>query len=144
MTAPISSNGSWILTNIISSRSNVNLVQQEWHDMMKKNKFSMSRVYHNLVEDNNGVEWSHLLMNNFARPCAVVACWMAYHNWSETKMRLMNLGLVQNSVCNICEKENKTQDHIMFACRILKDIWKQVLNWMNIDHQPLEWKEEVG
>ncbi|KAI5428535.1 hypothetical protein KIW84_033499 [Lathyrus oleraceus] len=37
----------------------------------------------------------------------------------------------------------ETTQHSFFGCSTMKNVWKQVLEWMQINHDPGEWSDEV-
>lgn len=45
-------------------------------------------------------------------------------------------------MCNFCPQEER-HDHLFFECEETKGIWKDVLTWIQIDHDPKSWQEEV-
>jgi hypothetical protein len=35
------------------------------------------------------------------------------------------------------------QQHLMFNCNETKSIWRKVLEWIQVDHNPLGWRQEL-
>ncbi|GAU28950.1 hypothetical protein TSUD_59630 [Trifolium subterraneum] len=87
---------------------------QIWSDMLNASKFNMKKMYM-AVQDGSPVMWRTLFYGNMARPRALVHLWIA----------------------------DETQQHLMFNCRETKGIWKKVLEWIQIDHNPLGWRQEL-
>ncbi|KAL5194445.1 putative ribonuclease H protein [Glycine soja] len=44
---------------------------------------------------------------------------------------------------SLCKEQDEDLDHLMFSCRVTKAIWLEVLKWMDIDHTPQMWRDEV-
>ncbi|GAU14019.1 hypothetical protein TSUD_168440 [Trifolium subterraneum] len=65
------------------------------------------------VPDGSPVMWRTLFYENLARPRALVNLWIA------------------------CNERLATRD------RETKSIWKKVLEWIQIDHNPLGWRLEL-
>ncbi|XP_058784638.1 uncharacterized protein LOC131659464 [Vicia villosa] len=61
-----------------------------------------------------------------------------------TKDRLRKFGLITDRVCSLCNACDETLDHLMFDCRFAKEIWKYVLQWVGILHDPQPWSTEIG
>jgi hypothetical protein len=68
---------------------------------------------------------------------------MACHGRLPTKDRLNRFGVTIDDKCCFCPKE-ESLNHLFFGCIGLRNIWWKVLNWLQIDHVPLEWGEELG
>ncbi|KAL5190422.1 putative ribonuclease H protein [Glycine soja] len=124
-------------------RPKVNNLQLVWIEMLRKRKFSMKQVYMELVEDHNRADWFRLLRYNRARPRANVTLWLSCQNRLATKTRLKNMNMIQCSLCSLCKEQDEDLDHLMFSCRVTKAIWLEVLKWMDIDHTPQMWRDEV-
>ncbi|GAU14582.1 hypothetical protein TSUD_96460 [Trifolium subterraneum] len=65
------------------------------------------------VQDGSPVMWRTLFYGNMVRPRALVHLWIA------------------------CNERLATRD------RETKGIWKKVLEWIQIDHNPLGWRQEL-
>lgn len=50
--------------------------------------------------------------------------------------------MIQDNSCNLCGNV-ETLDHLLFDCRKLKNILLEVLHWLNIEHQPQNWNQEL-
>ncbi|KAH1253271.1 putative ribonuclease H protein [Glycine max] len=127
----------------VKRKSLVAWKQLVWIEMLRKRKFSMKQVYMELVEDHNRADWFRLLRYNRARPRANVTLWLSCQNRLATKTRLKNMNMIQCSLCSLCKEQDEDLDHLMFSCRVTKAIWLEVLKWMDIDHTPQMWRDEV-
>lgn len=56
-------------------------------------------------------------------------------------MRRFNL--IKESICSLYHDEEETLAHLFFDCRNIKPVWTQILQWLNVDHQPKAWHEEI-
>ncbi|CAK8538187.1 unnamed protein product [Lathyrus sativus] len=74
----------------------------------------MRKIYVQLVDDQCITNWSHLIIHNDVRPRVVLFCWLACHG------------------------------HLATKARALKDIWKEVLQWLGIVPHLHSWKDELG
>jgi hypothetical protein len=101
------------------------------------------QVYGLLRFDYPVVDWRVLMYGNIARPRAIFTLWMACHGRLATKDRLNRFGVTIDDKCCFCPKE-ESLNHLFFGCIGLRNIWWKVLNWLQIDHVPLEWGEELG
>ncbi|XP_058782964.1 uncharacterized protein LOC131657602 [Vicia villosa] len=120
---------------ILQQRDLVQNVQTLWMTMLQDKKCNGRKIYNMLQGGiSNGV-WYNLVLDNKARPIAVFALWMLCHRKLPTRMRLHRWGMINITTCVFCDQE-ETIDHMFFDCVVLKRIWKAVLNWMGIHHDP--------
>ncbi|KHN42750.1 hypothetical protein glysoja_030233, partial [Glycine soja] len=68
--------------------------------------------------------------------------WQACHGRLPTKDRLLRFGMLGDKICCFCEGP-ESHDHLFFGCSVLGDVWKQVLEWIQVKHHPQEWNEEL-
>ncbi|XP_058755662.1 uncharacterized protein LOC131628873 [Vicia villosa] len=95
-------------------------------------KFKMMKVYEALKQESNTVEWYQVLAHNFARPRAKTILWLACQDRLPTKTRFKKFGILQHSLCELCNKADEDRDHILFECQDSKSIWSTVLDWMKV------------
>ncbi|XP_058759873.1 uncharacterized protein LOC131633173 [Vicia villosa] len=87
--------------------------------------------------------WSNLCLQNPARPCAIVILWLLCHRRLATKSRLCKLGFINISTCSYCGLI-ETDSHIFFECSEYREIWIAILQWLQIDHSPKQWDDEIS
>lgn len=87
------------------------------------------------------VIWRKLLYGNIARFRAMCTLWLSCQDRLATKERLNKFGLFNDYCCFCMEKE--TIQNLLFSCSKMKDIWNDVLAWMQINHKLIDWKEEL-
>jgi hypothetical protein len=68
--------------------------------------------------------------------------WMACHCRLATKDRLHKFGVSVGLRCCFCNRDESI-NHLLFGCTELKIIWQRVLSWLQIDHVPMEWNNEL-
>ena len=86
--------------------------------------------------------WNRLFCGNPARPRALMTLWQVCHGRLPTKDRLLRFGMLGDKICCFCEGP-ESHDHLFFGCSVLGDVWKQVLEWIQVKHHPQEWNEEL-
>ncbi|XP_058765506.1 uncharacterized protein LOC131638998 [Vicia villosa] len=141
MTVPVKASCSWILKTILNQRQAA-MDLPCWNSMMLHPKFSTRIVYHELLQDLPVVQWQNLVYKNLARPKAQFILWIACNNRLPCKERLHHFGLLNSNECTFCN-EIETLNHLMFECRITREIWTYILSWMQLVHTPLRWDEEI-
>ncbi|XP_058759589.1 uncharacterized protein LOC131632884 [Vicia villosa] len=99
-------------------------------------------MYFLLKDFGHDVEWKQVLKGNVARARAVQMLWLACHERLPTKARLCKLKLLAKQDCVFCG-EVEYLDHLLFKCAGLRTIWECILSWLDVDHNPDEWKMEV-
>ncbi|XP_058748812.1 uncharacterized protein LOC131621788 [Vicia villosa] len=110
-------------------------------------KFAMMQTYELLIDDNNRIDWYYMIAHNFARPRAKVFMWLICQNRLATKVRMKNMGLLQHTTCQLCNKDEEDLDHLMFKCPATAHIWMDMKRWLNIDqnqHIHLDWLKRMA
>ncbi|CAK8562587.1 unnamed protein product [Lathyrus sativus] len=102
----------------------------------------MSRLYVKLHDCGQLVEWKNLVYGNNARPRANFILWLACHGRLATKDKLLKYGMIDNNECWFYAKE-ETLNHLFFECESLKNVWKEILRWAQINHTPGSWHSKV-
>jgi hypothetical protein len=100
------------------------------------------KVYQSLKMDHPSVEWRVTMYQNIARPRAIFILWMACHGRLATKDRLKKFGVNLDVKCCFCNQE-ETLNHLFFSCNVMRYVWQKVLQWLHVDHTPLEWTDEL-
>ncbi|XP_058770039.1 uncharacterized protein LOC131643749 [Vicia villosa] len=129
------------MNNILKQRDQVKEMQT-WKELIQNGKFSTRKFYYNFLEQHQTVPWRKLFYDNAARPRALFTLWLACHDRLATKARLRKFGILTNEDSNFCENV-ETLQHLFFDCRVTKNIWRNVLKWMNMDHNPQGWAQEL-
>lgn len=84
-----------------------------------------------------------MFRNNYARPREILITWLACHGRLGTKDRLVRFSMINEWVCNLCDEGDETLGHLLFECRYSKAVWKYVLEWIDIIHEPNDWAAEL-
>lgn len=97
----------------------------------------MKKMYLALNNEYHEINWKKIFLNNVAQPIAQFVMWLAFHERLATKERLCTFGMEYNTNCCFCPQVESIQ-HIMFGCNEMKKIWKNVLSWIQMNHEPEE------
>ncbi|XP_058777120.1 uncharacterized protein LOC131651476 [Vicia villosa] len=108
-----------------------------------RGRFSMRDAYNSLQMHNNRVSWRSILYHNIARPRAIFILWLACNGRLATKDRLRKFGMLESDECCFCHNQETIQ-HLLFECHKSKAVWKEVLDWLQIQHEPLSWDAELA
>lgn len=111
--------------------------------MKQTNWFSMKHMYMQMKD--NGSEqmsWKRIFYINATRPQALKTLWLTCHGKLPTKERLHQFDLLDNNMCCFCSNV-ETIDNLFFDCIKLKTIWKRVLAWIQVNHDPKDWLDEM-
>ncbi|CAK8541096.1 unnamed protein product [Lathyrus sativus] len=143
MNYEIKAYNSWIVRGILKQHNNMEVIQNEWEQIINAQKFKASVLYKVLIDDGTRVLWGKLIKFNKARPRAVFCLWQACHGKLATKDRLKRFGMIKDNSCKLCHAEDETLNHLFFSYQETKHIWKEVLKWFNISHDPRPWDVEL-
>ncbi|XP_058782844.1 uncharacterized protein LOC131657465 [Vicia villosa] len=127
----------------METRDEVQKHQQLWDRMLTHNKFNMKLMYDALTEHDNVVDWRNIFNRNMARPRAKFITWMLCHEKLATKDRLRRFNLITDSICSICKAADESIAHLFFDCRENREVWCQILQWIENIHSPLPWPDEL-
>ncbi|CAK8543759.1 unnamed protein product [Lathyrus sativus] len=134
---------SWIMRGILKQRDIMDLIRNEWDQLLTTHKFKASVFYKVMIDDGTRVVWRNLIRSNKSRPRAVFCLWQACHGKLATKDRLKRFGMIKDNTCRLCHTEEETVNHLFFCCLGTRHIWKNVLQWFNIYHEPQPWEAEL-
>ena len=133
---------SWIVRSIWKQQSLIDTIKPCWDRMTTNRRFSAKLVYRSLTDANPKVPWYKILNFNLARPKAKFILWLLLHEKLATKERLSRFGILNDSICSLCNKEVETIEHLSFICSISCEIWTIILKWTNIHRVPKPWQDE--
>lgn len=69
--------------------------------------------------------------------------WLSCQDRLATKERLVRFGMLSNDMCNFCYGTKNLQ-HLQFDCRDMAQVWKHILTWLQLAHDPNEWTHELA
>ncbi|XP_058757171.1 uncharacterized protein LOC131630409 [Vicia villosa] len=144
MNAHIIQSCSWTIKRILELRNQIQNFQVLWDSMVAHKKFKMSAVYEVLTGRDQLVEWRGLFCRNAARPRAMFTTWLVCHSRLATRDRLKKFNMIRDSKCVFCQIEEESNAHLFFACKYTNTIWKHILDWIQVQHTPLPWVEELN
>lgn len=117
-------------------------VKSKWEDIMGNNRFSMNDVYKILQRCEQKVVCSYVMYGNMDRSSACFIMWLTCHRKLSTKDRLSRFGLINNKNCCFYHREESI-DHIFFLCPVTRHTWIEILEWIQVQHTPVEWNLEI-
>lgn len=142
MSQPVPPSSSWIMKGIMLCMT-LTIGNSTWDSMRGLPKFKTGVMYMALQIERPEVEWKTLMYGNLARPRAKMIMWMACHDRLPTRARLHRFGLLDSATCCFCP-DMETREHLLFYCGETKRIWKGVLQWIGVQHDPGSWTNEIG
>src|SRR4051812_22735219 len=98
----------------------------------------MKAMYLSLIKVGQKVNWRELFYNNVARPKASVILWLTCHERLVIRGRLHRFGMVDYNICSFCSKK-EIMHHLFFECDNLKNIWNNILKWIQVHHDLGGW-----
>ncbi|XP_058752400.1 uncharacterized protein LOC131625566 [Vicia villosa] len=135
---------SWVIKHILKQKDLAIQHHSVWTKAEQRRNFSMRNMYIAMLQEDQDVVWKGLVQGNHARPRAVLMLWMLCHGKIATKDRLCRFGIITDRLCSMCKTDDETINHVFFECRITNQIWKDVMDWLQINRQPRGWTEEVN
>lgn len=99
-------------------------------------------MYHELHGVKTSVPWKNLIRGNLASSRAIFILWMTCHCRLHTKDRISKFGISTDGACVFCG-DTESCDHLFFECGVTNNCCQEILDWIEIDHLPREWKHEI-
>ncbi|KAK2438415.1 hypothetical protein QL285_023194 [Trifolium repens] len=93
-------------------------------------------MYLAIHDSSQSVVWRTLFYGNFVRLRALVNLWLACNERLTKRDRLHKFGIIDATNCCFCNAD-ETRQYLMFNCTETKSIWRKVLYWIKVDHNPL-------
>ncbi|KAL5146890.1 putative ribonuclease H protein [Glycine soja] len=132
---------SWIMKAILKQREDLEKIDN-MEELMIRGSINMGKLYRKLQDCGQRKEWKNLLYGNTARPRANFILWLACHGRLSTKDRLCKYGMIDDKSCCFCSEE-ESMNHLFFVCDNSKRVWMEVLQWVQIRHDPSDWPNEL-
>ncbi|XP_009622493.1 uncharacterized protein LOC107830057 [Nicotiana tabacum] len=112
-------------------------------DISQMKRFSIRQIYKDMQGEFQKATWRKLVCNNQGLPKWTFIMILALLNRLATKDRLAKWGIIPDQLCHLCEKENKTVQHLFFEYEVTGSIWQQLLYWQGIQRVKKKWQEEI-
>ena len=97
--------------------------------------YSTKSAYNILKNDGRSVNDDRafkIIWNLKIPPRAIAFCWRIFRNRLPTKANLRKRHITLPSYkCPLCDSEEEDIGHIMFSCRITRNLWWEALRWVN-------------
>ena len=52
------------------------------------------------------------------------------HKRFYTNEKLYNMGIKASVLCSFCDDENDSVEHMLIKCRVIRELWSEVRNWI--------------
>lgn len=73
------------------------------------------------------VTWSKLVWSKVCIPKCSFITWLVFRKAINTKVKLLEWGVANDDLCEICRSEGETYNHLFFQCSLSKSIWEEVM-----------------
>lgn len=80
---------------------------------------------------------------NFGLPRWIFILKLAALGRLNTRDRLFKWGVTTQQQCALCELENESINHLLFAWTISTQVWQKLLIWIDINRGTMGWNEEL-
>lgn len=125
---------SWIIKHMLNPREICQNLQQK---NIIGDIFNMKIVYKAIHSETPKVSWRKLFCSNMARPKSNFVMQLACNDRLATKYQLLKFGMVKDNKCVLCPC-TETMKHLLFECPKMRSIWQEELDWIHINHAPMD------
>ncbi|XP_060192557.1 uncharacterized protein LOC132622055 [Lycium barbarum] len=124
---PIPAQATWMVRMIIEARH----VLTQSQLVLRNNKSVIRQFYLHLIGQQERTSWKSLMFQNTATAKAKFTMWLHFHGKMLTSDRLIKWGISADPRCVLCQKLNKTRNHLFAECHYTRGLWNRVLTWLN-------------
>ncbi|XP_019238224.1 PREDICTED: uncharacterized protein LOC109218324 [Nicotiana attenuata] len=136
-------NASWVIQKIFKARRQFQEARYSEDDVSYMERFSTRKMYKALQGGFQKVTWRRIVCNNKGLPKWIFILRLAIQDRLATKERLARWGLVDETICTMCHRENETLQHLFFHCEFSNEVLQKLLSWQGIMRRKKEWQEEI-
>ncbi|XP_074305774.1 uncharacterized protein LOC141640995 [Silene latifolia] len=134
-----STNSSWYWRKICQVMEDLQLAYQQQIWDLTANRYTISKGYEFLRVKSQDVPWSELVWNVWTIPKHAFVAWIHHHGNMNTKSKLRQLGISDDSTCCICGISEETREHLSFDCPYSKRLILQIGGWLGIKFPANNW-----
>lgn len=113
-----------------------------FRDFQDVGRYKTKLMYQILRGSRPKVMWRKFFFGNLSRPRVVFTFWMTCHSRLPTKDRFQRFRTITDGLCVYCGLRESC-NHLFFECDVTKNIWKQMLTWVGVNHSPGGWNNEL-
>jgi len=142
---------SWVVRKVLESRDQLinrlgshGTIQQQLVKSQLRDRFSIRKMYVNLMHVHPKVNWKHLALHPKIHPRYKFILWLAIQKRLATVERLQKFGINVPPNCAFCGQHLETFSHLFFECSVTKKIWNCMLQWLGHRRQIQDWETEVN
>ncbi|KAJ9535280.1 hypothetical protein OSB04_un001622 [Centaurea solstitialis] len=106
------------------------LIDNTWDKLCWKSRkgvcvdFDVAAVWSDFFEDFNDFRWANLIWFSHGIPRHAFILWLAIKERLRTFDRLNCWGLIQNSICVLCNDEVESHNHLFVDCGYVQEVWR--------------------
>lgn len=141
---------SWVVRKVLESRQQLitrlqshGTIHQQLGNVQQRGKFSVHKMYVNLLPIHPKVTWKHLVLHPKIHPRYKFILWLAVQKRLATVERLQKFGINVPPDCAFCGQHLETFSHLFFECDVTRRTWRRLLQWMRYNRQIQDWENEV-
>ncbi|XP_020254098.1 uncharacterized protein LOC109831171 [Asparagus officinalis] len=103
-------------------------------------KIKISDIYSRLSPNTPQVAWHDTVWEDLSYPKHQFILWLAVQDKLQTQDRLLRHGIIQNSVCKLCDCSiSESRNHLFFECNLSKKVWNGIMEWLNFKWRSCDW-----
>ncbi|XP_038993929.1 uncharacterized protein LOC120117773 [Hibiscus syriacus] len=131
---------SWTLRKLLKLR---NTVADLFGNVVDWNAVKSKWVWEKLRDKREKVRWEHLIWFPLHVPRMSIVAWMVVLNRLPTKVKLINMGMKLDGLCDLCNAELEDKDHLFNDYGFVSGIWRSILQTCKIPHMILCWSDSL-
>ncbi|XP_020254183.1 uncharacterized protein LOC109831261 [Asparagus officinalis] len=103
-------------------------------------RLQLSELYTSLHPISAPVTWHETVWEKLNYPKHSFILWLAVQDKLQTQDRLMKHGIIQSSICKLCDGSNaENRSHLFFECSMSTYVWNSIMEWLNFKWRCCVW-----
>ncbi|XP_020270848.1 uncharacterized protein LOC109846037 [Asparagus officinalis] len=138
---------SWMWKQLLSIRDKcidlcggIENLKQLLNSCCNNSKIQLSDIYSRLSPITTQVAWHDTVWENLSYPKHSFLLWLAVQDKLQTQDRLLRNGIIQTSVCKLCDCPiSESRNHLFFECTLSNIVWNGIMEWLNFKWRSCNW-----
>ncbi|XP_020262887.1 uncharacterized protein LOC109838866 [Asparagus officinalis] len=102
-------------------------------------KVQISGLYSSLSPSTTHVAWHDTVWENLCYPKHSFILWLTVNDKLQTQDRLLKHGIIQASVCKLCDGTSESRNHLFFECKLSNFVWNGIMEWLKFKWRSCDW-----
>ncbi|XP_023637566.1 uncharacterized protein LOC111830212 [Capsella rubella] len=109
-----------------------------------KPRFSTKDTWNHIRTASSRVAWGKGVWFSHATPKFTFCVWLAVHDRLPTGEKMVKWSRGLSGICEFCQQDVETRDHLFFACSYASEIWASTAKGLLLSHYTTDWTRLIA